>query len=1079
MRRSSPQAPKVPGPTGNDMLGSYSLNNSICNHPPGAAWLLPYFSISIRAVYHFVSMAGFTSRPHPRAWVSSCSIALSKAAHLTREKIAGMHQHPRTPAVPSRAPPPNLPSQPTSIRSDLREQDSAPASPTADIRTNIARGLGIEAGSDSSEAAKEALPGKEAIAKLNQIVANYHTKAALIILDARADLPPSFNRGSQDPRINRWFNVEIKDTDVLREPLRTWRSCDISDVPPPPLIIETYLNTKGLTNNESLVILDDNGKRWDVRDSLVACGLRSNSKQSPADSDDIILERWRIELGQPSSRLPADLTSILPTVYKKSIVLFRSLFTYSKFLPAWKFSQRSKKLRLNPALQVKYRVIQGPASSSQRLDALTVPLYEGDGKVVDTYSFGVTESPAGPFSVQVTYRTNCDFRVDDSEALLSSRFMGADDEIFRPSLPSEDIVRPNPHVSSVPAERRVPENPDWSQAWGSMSMWHQPDCLKVRTDTDPVSTLQARENTSTSASPDSASKRLLSPVKIGASGRAAQIASENGASNIARRPSVSFQPFKAPPLSASPALTDPPLSVSPRNTPMARPSTGTSVDSRIMPPPSTAASARRPISRPADQAVSSSNSSSPKPASISRYSSSFSHRRNRPSGGLSRGDDDASSGRASAASSNVQPGSGLLAEATGTSAESMHADDENISEFLKELDLKKDLLNRSVSSQQAGNRPTSGASAALARFQRMRESNAVLSDSISSSLHLQRSSLIEQASIWGSAYTCRYIYFHGFTPRKPMSPHTPHTPAIRSRLSSNSVADNVSTERTTRGLHIEHESPVEENPRGESTQRASTIAGAIDIPTSPRIFDPSYRRSSSAAQRRRPATASDEDELFPFGIRSVSLGVDGGSHMQRRAETEGIDSAQSQPRHAGQPITSTLADPSTRVASTTEPFDGPCDRGQTASVPVATSSSSNANVYQPRFASSRGRGFSGGPQSLSSASSSLVRGGTIPPHLTERDTERDGNASGSNSGNSTLEVRRGSGQRFGTSRAPQSQGTFEDDEPLLFAMSDFGASRRSLEENRHGNHGGTDSASGSRRGSGRRGHGLPGFQPWN
>ncbi|KAJ6160916.1 hypothetical protein N7470_004312 [Penicillium chermesinum] len=935
-----------------------------------------------------------------------------------------MHQHPRTPAVPSRAPPPNLPSQPTSIRSDLREQDSAPASPTADIRTNIARGLGIEAGSDSSEAAKEALPGKEAIAKLNQIVANYHTKAALIILDARADLPPSFNRGSQDPRINRWFNVEIKDTDVLREPLRTWRSCDISDVPPPPLIIETYLNTKGLTNNESLVILDDNGKRWDVRDSLVACGLRSNSKQSPADSDDIILERWRIELGQPSSRLPADLTSILPTVYKKSIVLFRSLFTYSKFLPAWKFSQRSKKLRLNPALQVKYRVIQGPASSSQRLDALTVPLYEGDGKVVDTYSFGVTESPAGPFSVQVTYRTNCDFRVDDSEALLSSRFMGADDEIFRP------------HCLRRTSFDRIL----------IMSMWHQPDCLKVRTDTDPVSTLQARENTSTSASPDSASKRLLSPVKIGASGRAAQIASENGASNIARRPSVSFQPFKAPPLSASPALTDPPLSVSPRNTPMARPSTGTSVDSRIMPPPSTAASARRPISRPADQAVSSSNSSSPKPASISRYSSSFSHRRNRPSGGLSRGDDDASSGRASAASSNVQPGSGLLAEATGTSAESMHADDENISEFLKELDLKKDLLNRSVSSQQAGNRPTSGASAALARFQRMRESNAVLSDSISSSLHLQRSSLSSS---------------------KPLSGVPP------------TLADNVSTERTTRGLHIEHESPVEENPRGESTQRASTIAGAIDIPTSPRIFDPSYRRSSSAAQRRRPATASDEDELFPFGIRSVSLGVDGGSHMQRRAETEGIDSAQSQPRHAGQPITSTLADPSTRVASTTEPFDGPCDRGQTASVPVATSSSSNANVYQPRFASSRGRGFSGGPQSLSSASSSLVRGGTIPPHLTERDTERDGNASGSNSGNSTLEVRRGSGQRFGTSRAPQSQGTFEDDEPLLFAMSDFGASRRSLEENRHGNHGGTDSASGSRRGSGRRGHGLPGFQPWN
>lgn len=878
------------------------------------------------------------------------------------------------------------------------------------------------------------------------------------------------------------FNVELDDTDVLREPLRTWRSCDISDSPPPPLIIETYLNTKGLTSNESLVILDENGKRWDVRDSLLASGASSGSKQSQSDSEDIVLERWRIELGQSSTRLPADLGSILPTAYKKSIVLFRSLFTYSKFLPAWKFSRRNKKARPNPALQVRYRVVEGDLSSGPGIDALTVPLYESTGRVVDTYSFGVTESPAGPFSVQITYRTNCDFRVDDSEALLSSRFMGADDAIFRPSLPSDGFAQLNPHVSSVPAERRVPENPDWSQAWGSLTTFHEPPCLKVRADADPVSTLQSRDVSATPISPsDSPSKTLLPPAKIGSSGRAAQLASESGASNISRRPSVSFQPFKAPPLSASPALTDPQLSVSPRNATPIRPSSGTSVDSRIMPPPSTAASARRPTALAAEQAISSSNSASPKPAPISRYSSSFSHRRNRPSGGFAKGEDDASSGRASAASSNVQPGSGLLAEATGTSAESIHADDENISDFLKFLDLKKDLLNRNVSSQDVANRPASGTSAALARFQKMRESNAVLSDSISSSVHLQRSSFSSGKPLSGvPPMLAGTSTSTASPPGKPISPHTPHTPAIRSRLSSNSVADDVHTEHARqRASLIERDSSLDVNPSSEPTQRAATIAGAIDIPTSPRIFDPSYRRSSSAAQRRRPATASDEDELFPFGIRSVSLGVDGGSHMQRRAETEGIGSTQSQPPHTEQPITGNLEDPNTRVPSTVDQFDGPCDRGQSVSVPAATSSSSNTNVYQPRFASSRGRGFSGGPQSLSSASSSLVRGGTIPPHLIERDADRDGNASGSNSGNSTMEFRRGSGQRPGTSRAPQSQGNFEDEEPLLFAMSDFGASRRSLEENRHGNHGGSDSASGSRRGSGRRGNGLPGFHQWN
>lgn len=33
---------------------------------------------------------------------------------------------------------------------------------------------------------------------------NYHTKAALIVLHSRVDLPPSYPKGSDTPRINRW-----------------------------------------------------------------------------------------------------------------------------------------------------------------------------------------------------------------------------------------------------------------------------------------------------------------------------------------------------------------------------------------------------------------------------------------------------------------------------------------------------------------------------------------------------------------------------------------------------------------------------------------------------------------------------------------------------------------------------------------------------------------------------------------------------------------------------------------------------------------------------------------------------------
>lgn len=136
-----------------------------------------------------------------------------------------MHQHPRSPAVPS--PAPKLPPKSTPAREDLKD-DSTPSSPTTDIRTNTTKGLGIDAGAESSEQAKEAAPGKEAMAKLNQIISvwtsgsphvrrfgtdgfgllralqNYHTKAALIILHSRVELRPSFNKGSDSPRVNRW-----------------------------------------------------------------------------------------------------------------------------------------------------------------------------------------------------------------------------------------------------------------------------------------------------------------------------------------------------------------------------------------------------------------------------------------------------------------------------------------------------------------------------------------------------------------------------------------------------------------------------------------------------------------------------------------------------------------------------------------------------------------------------------------------------------------------------------------------------------------------------------------------------------
>ncbi|KAL3460434.1 autophagy-related protein 13 [Aspergillus heterothallicus] len=969
-----------------------------------------------------------------------------------------MHQHPRSPA----------PAAPTSSARPLsQDRDRRSNSPAFDIRTHSNRGLGIETESDTGDSVPNSHPGKEAVTKLNQIISNYHTKAALIILHSRVELPPSFIKGSDTPRVNRWFNVEVEETDVLREQLKTWKTCDTADNRPPPMIIETYLDTKGLTNNQTLVALDENGKRWDVLESLAVSQSSRPVIPPSSGANDVILERWRVELGDMPGKLPTDLGSILPTVYKKSIVVFRSLFTYSKFLPAWKFIKRNGRFRANPALRIKYRILSEQTTQAlSRTDRLAIPLYEGASKVVDTYSFGVTESPAGPFSVQVTYRTSCDFRVDDSEALLSSQFMGADDEIFQPSFPSRglDAKTTNLEVSgSAPVERRTVEDPDPSRAYGSLSTFHH---VGPATGASPISALRAaRESGASSPSPPTSShRRPLLSARDSPVGRAAILASE-GNSNVGRRPSISFQPFKAPPLSASPSLVDPPLGVSPRT---AGPARGSLSDFKAMPPPSMAASTRKPLALGADNTIPSSNSASPRPAPISRYSSAFSHRRGRPSSGnITRNEDDNnSSGRASATSSGAQPGSGLLAEITGTSADSLHADDEHLSDFLKMLESKKDLLNTSQKQNPA--------TAALARYRSMKDSNAALSDSMSSSLHLHRSSNASSKQLSGvpPMIAGTSVSTASSPGGKAISPHTPHTPAIPSRLSSNSiVVNNVGT--ALRSLpHGDNGSLLEEDTSDDTTvERLPSAVSAIPIPTSPASILPTTFRRSSSAANRPPSTAVDDDEIFT--MRSVSLGEPSNTSLRtlQQYEAAGTNIAPLEPGSQRGVGSSTTA-----LRSSTARESG-SQRAASALGPTAgLSPSSNHPLHQQRFSNPRGRGFSGGPQSLSSGSGSVARGGFIPSYLGERDAERDGNVSASNSATEDRRFTRRSS--VGRQSLPQPT-QLEEDEPLLFAMSDFGASRRSFEEGRQGNHGPDSSGNtgGSRRGSGRRG-GLSSFNVW-
>lgn len=897
-----------------------------------------------------------------------------------------MHQHPRQPLSTAVS---DQPGQTRTIHS--RDRDTQPPRSGSVQRSTSASSEDF--GNNKQESSADNPTAQ--MQRLSQVIQNFHTKAALIILHSRVELAEALSAKNNEKRVNRWFNIELDETEEYSEDIRKWRKCDLKAHRPPPLIIEIYLTADTPAQGQRLVIVDEDEKRWDVRSTLEAKeNGRSNRRNT--NSSEVLLERWTIELGQTTASLPADLTPILPLVYKKSIVLFRALFSYCNFLPAWKLSRKVGRSRSNMAMKLGYRILDGSRMNEvSRSDNLETPFYDSNAEVTSVYSFGETDSPAGPFSVKVRYRENCDFRIDDSEELLSSRFMGADDNLFRPSLPNDeqDQDRENVKVGSLPNDRRqhLMQRPELGHAYGSMSTFHQAGFGAA---TSPMSALRsARELGQPSPSPDQTRPQPSQPERGSLRG-----------SFPARRTSFSFQPFKAPALSASPHGASP-LSSSPRTSLTRVPVLGSLTEEIHLSPPKDP-NLRKPTSQVSDN-VAVPLSGSPKPTPT-RYSSSFSHRRARLSSGGTRTDDDQiSSGRGSAASSNIPPGSGLMAEASGGgSSGSVQEDGDNISDFLKMLDVKKDLLTSAdAASQELATRRTANA---LTRFQRMKDSNAALSDSITSSLMLPRSSGSSRQLSGGPPMIGPTSVSSSSSPGKPVSPHTPHTPFAPSRLSAAYSHD----EQEDNQRHTVEGELQEDNTSDDTAQDSSnTNVPAIDIPSSPRTYPAGYRRSSSA--QRRPIS-SDDDASDIFGMRSASMGAPA-TNTDRQSN---VSSLSPEGTRKQRPETSSRTSSQTQRQSETMPIgnDGVSDSG---------SARSSAHAYKSRL--SRGSTLRGGVNVTPPQGSGSSFGGTIGGSI-ERAGESGGSASGSWA----------RGGRFRSGSRPDNKFA-DDDEFLPFAMekSDF------------------------------------------
>ncbi|GJJ69297.1 autophagy-related protein 13 [Entomortierella parvispora] len=276
--------------------------------------------------------------------------------------------------------------------------------------------------------------------KADHILQNFYVKVIQIVVLARVTHPdPSAGAVSRKGSLrgaplvrktSKWFNLELEDLDIYKEDAKFWRAMAITESPP-AMLVELLLDTSELAPNQMLMLVDESNrrKRVEIGPSSTATTPLGQSRSRR----NIILESWSLT----QSNTPPDPAPEPPVVYKKSIIFFRSLYAYMRLLPAYQLYKRLRKQNL--PLKIGFRVSRGqPPEESMFRDSdigIEVPLIEGETRPnLSEYRFGQVETPLGAFSLKVTYRSNCEFHVDESEASMIYRFNDMDENYFTPTI---------------------------------------------------------------------------------------------------------------------------------------------------------------------------------------------------------------------------------------------------------------------------------------------------------------------------------------------------------------------------------------------------------------------------------------------------------------------------------------------------------------------------------------------------------------------------------------------------------------------------------------------------------------------
>lgn len=351
---------------------------------------------------------------------------------------------------------------------------------------------------------------------IERYIAECFVKCANVVLSSRVY---NGSRAAPDRRSSRWFLLEVEDTEGAANDLEAWRK-DMSQ----PMVIEIFMPNTALSN------------------------ARNESSSSGRQTSELLLERWTLQYqrktlaGQGPVGTPVNRSTIdEAAVYKRLIILVRSLFSYVRVLPAYRM-YRACKRHQGRLCRLDYRILRQAQRGSI-----------GGARSVDTprlqqFSFAPVDTPSGCFKVSVEYQPSATVHVLEQSTV----------PLTFPHIISDYIGGAYPH--SAPSAHRA-MRPALSASVYEFAGTALP--LPDPSSSPPISTgagiLRVQRSLSCVQRHSWSSKDVqvaLVPVS-GSSGGSASPSSGGGSSAaaVARRPSLAHSPMQPSTPSGRPPLS--------------------------------------------------------------------------------------------------------------------------------------------------------------------------------------------------------------------------------------------------------------------------------------------------------------------------------------------------------------------------------------------------------------------------------------------------------------------------------------------------------------------------------------------